>query len=123
MVLLTHYFQHYVDRDSITCLTVIIYLPGMVSIPVSVYQTVVTSMAQLNDGHPSNVQIALAPLSNDDTGLGHVTIKEMDSESDSEQMVVASPVYTIKQRNSGNVPDATQAVEVMTVEPELKVQL
>lgn len=98
-------------------------LTGMVSIPVSVYQTVVTSIAQLNDGHPGNVQIAIAPMSNDDPGLGQATIKEMDSESDSEQMVVAAPHYTIKQKNSGNVPDATQAVEVMTVEPDLKVAL
>ena len=115
----------------------------MVSIPVSVYQTVVTSMAQLNDGQANNVQIAMTPLTDD----MQTTIKEMDSsESDSEQMVVATHHFqqpggslqtaqlvhhTPEQQEQtsqpkSNVPDATQAVEIVTVAPdgtEMKVDL
>ena len=58
---------------------------GMVTIPVSMYQTVVTSIAQLQESQQQGVQIAMAP----------------NSESMSQ---------------SGDVPDATHAVEVMTVE-------
>ena len=107
---------------------------GMVSIPVSVYQTVVTSMAQLNGENTAagnqQVQIAMAPLTTDDINPNVVAIKEIeesDEESDTEQMVVAfqSPqqqqqTQQQQQQLKGSVPDATQAVEVMTVEPELK---
>ena len=101
----------------------------MVSIPVSVYQTVVTSMAQLNgDGNQGNqqVHIAMAPLT-EDINPTATTIKTMDSEeeeSDNEQMVVAfQPTQQQPQQQKGSVPDATQAVEVMTVEPELKAAI
>jgi hypothetical protein len=114
----------------------------MVSIPVSVYQTVVTSMAQLNGDGQQQVQI-MTPLTDEELAAHdpHVTIKAMpDSdeeemeeggeegeESDAEpQMVVAfqPPVqHHHHHQQKGAVPDATQAVEVMTVEPEMKAGL
>ncbi|XP_064633059.1 nuclear respiratory factor 1-like isoform X2 [Lineus longissimus] len=61
---------------------------GMVTIPVSMYQTVVTSIAQMQDANNQNIQIAMAP--------------KMETMS--------------HPGGGGDVPDATHAVEVMTVE-------
>ena len=117
---------------------VLLCCSGMVSIPVSVYQTVVTSMgAQLHAsgaqtvdvGGNQQLQIAMAPY--------HTThdlhIKEMetdeDEESDTENQMVVSFTpgengqqhqIVLQQHQRGSVPDATQAVEVVTVEPELE---
>jgi hypothetical protein len=69
---------------------IILYVfTGMVTIPVSMYQTVVTSIAQLQDANNQNIQIAMAPK--------------------------VEPTGT-HPGACGDVPDATNAVEVMTVE-------
>lgn len=47
-----------------------------------------------------------------------------EEESDNEQMIVAfQPPQQQPQPQKGAVPDATQAIEVMTVEPELKAAI
>ncbi|KAK2146885.1 hypothetical protein LSH36_580g00029 [Paralvinella palmiformis] len=107
---------------------------GVVTIPVSMYQSVVTSLSQLNDNaHLTSQTIAnhlsansagiqvIAPESIDDSGDpggdpdDDVVNQSMEDE-DIKPLVTHTLMETSSSETPGDVPDATQAVEVMSAD-------
>ena len=73
------------------------------------YQTVVTSIAQLNEQHQQQQQQQQHPQQTQQAQPSHVVTTQG-------VQVAMAPTTTTESQSSGDVPDATHAVEVMTVE-------